>query len=27
MTGNKFYLSDYQEIDDGFVAFGGSPKG
>ncbi|GKA36705.1 putative ribonuclease H-like domain-containing protein [Tanacetum coccineum] len=27
MTGNKFYLSDYQEIDGGFVAFGGSPKG
>ncbi|GKC83269.1 putative ribonuclease H-like domain-containing protein [Tanacetum coccineum] len=27
MTGNKFYLSDYQEIDGGFVAFDGSPKG
>ncbi|GKE53558.1 ribonuclease H-like domain-containing protein, partial [Tanacetum coccineum] len=27
MTGNKSYLSDYQEIDGGFVAFGGSPKG
>ncbi|GJR36279.1 hypothetical protein Tco_1211963, partial [Tanacetum coccineum] len=27
MTGNKFYLSDYQEIDGGFVAFEGSPKG
>ncbi|GKB91386.1 ribonuclease H-like domain-containing protein, partial [Tanacetum coccineum] len=27
MTGNKAYLSDYQEIDGGFVAFGGSPKG
>ncbi|GKE34038.1 hypothetical protein Tco_1453360 [Tanacetum coccineum] len=27
MTGNKFYLSDYKEIDGGFVAFGGSPKG
>ncbi|GKF69524.1 hypothetical protein Tco_0202581, partial [Tanacetum coccineum] len=26
MTGNKFYLSDYQEIDGGFVAFGESPK-
>ncbi|GJT63864.1 ribonuclease H-like domain-containing protein [Tanacetum coccineum] len=26
MTGNKFYLSDYQEIDGGFVAFGGSPR-
>ncbi|GJY06281.1 putative ribonuclease H-like domain-containing protein [Tanacetum coccineum] len=27
MTGNKFYLSDYQDIDGGFVAFGGSSKG
>ncbi|GKF23212.1 hypothetical protein Tco_0075534, partial [Tanacetum coccineum] len=27
MTRNKFYLSDYQEIDGGFVAFGRSPKG
>ncbi|GJX63974.1 putative ribonuclease H-like domain-containing protein [Tanacetum coccineum] len=27
MTGNKSYLLDYQEIDGGFVAFGGSPKG
>ncbi|GJQ96286.1 hypothetical protein Tco_0007425 [Tanacetum coccineum] len=27
MTGNKSYLSDYQDIDDGFVAFAGSPKG
>ncbi|GKD89910.1 hypothetical protein Tco_1365417, partial [Tanacetum coccineum] len=27
MTGNKFYLSDYQDNDGGFVAFGGSPKG
>ncbi|GKE53092.1 hypothetical protein Tco_1488248, partial [Tanacetum coccineum] len=27
MTGNKFYLSDYEEIDGGFVAFGGDPKG
>ncbi|GJU97943.1 ribonuclease H-like domain-containing protein [Tanacetum coccineum] len=26
MTGNKFYLSDYQDIDGGFVAFGGSSK-
>nr|GEY14119.1 retrovirus-related Pol polyprotein from transposon TNT 1-94 [Tanacetum cinerariifolium] len=26
MTGNKSFLTDYQEIDDGFVAFGGSPK-
>ncbi|GJW07998.1 ribonuclease H-like domain-containing protein [Tanacetum coccineum] len=27
MTGNKFYLADYQDIDGGFVAFGGSSKG
>ncbi|GJS87229.1 hypothetical protein Tco_0769865 [Tanacetum coccineum] len=27
MTGNKSYLSDYNEIDGGFVAFGGDPKG
>ncbi|GKC60172.1 ribonuclease H-like domain-containing protein, partial [Tanacetum coccineum] len=27
MTGNKSYLSDYEEINDGFVAFGGYPKG
>ncbi|GJQ98930.1 ribonuclease H-like domain-containing protein [Tanacetum coccineum] len=27
MTGNKFYLSDYQDIDGGFVAFGVSSKG
>ncbi|GKC50792.1 putative ribonuclease H-like domain-containing protein [Tanacetum coccineum] len=27
MTGNKFYLLDYEEIDGGFVAFGGDPKG
>ncbi|GJY00776.1 putative ribonuclease H-like domain-containing protein [Tanacetum coccineum] len=27
MTGNKSYLSDYDEIDGGFVAFGGDPKG
>nr|GEW60897.1 hypothetical protein [Tanacetum cinerariifolium] len=26
MTGNKSFLTEYQEIDDGFVAFGGSPK-
>ncbi|GKB06968.1 putative ribonuclease H-like domain-containing protein, partial [Tanacetum coccineum] len=26
MTGNKSFLLDYQEIDGGFVAFGGSPK-
>ncbi|GJT26223.1 ribonuclease H-like domain-containing protein [Tanacetum coccineum] len=27
MTGNKSYLSDYEEIDGGFVAFGGDHKG
>ncbi|GJY88417.1 putative ribonuclease H-like domain-containing protein [Tanacetum coccineum] len=27
MTGNKFYLSDYQDIDGRFVAFAGSTKG
>nr|GEV18174.1 ribonuclease H-like domain-containing protein [Tanacetum cinerariifolium] len=27
MTGNKSFLIDYQEIDGGFVAFEGSPKG
>ncbi|GJW84409.1 putative ribonuclease H-like domain-containing protein [Tanacetum coccineum] len=27
MTGNKSFLTDYQEIDGGFVAFLGSPKG
>ncbi|GKC78115.1 hypothetical protein Tco_1128889 [Tanacetum coccineum] len=27
MTGNKSYLSDYKEINSGFVAFGGDPKG
>ncbi|GKF13362.1 ribonuclease H-like domain-containing protein, partial [Tanacetum coccineum] len=27
MTGNKSYLSNYEEIDRGFVAFGGSTKG
>ncbi|GJU51405.1 putative ribonuclease H-like domain-containing protein [Tanacetum coccineum] len=26
MTGNKSFLTNYQEIDGGFVAFGGSPK-
>ncbi|GKC08870.1 putative ribonuclease H-like domain-containing protein [Tanacetum coccineum] len=26
MTGNKSYLTDYQDIDGGFVAFAGSPK-
>nr|GEW87455.1 hypothetical protein [Tanacetum cinerariifolium] len=27
MTGNKSFFTDYQEIDGGFFAFGGSPKG
>ncbi|GKF43990.1 hypothetical protein Tco_0130542 [Tanacetum coccineum] len=27
MTGKKSFLTDYQEIDGGFVAFGESPKG
>nr|GEZ65520.1 ribonuclease H-like domain-containing protein [Tanacetum cinerariifolium] len=27
MTGNNSFLTDYQEIDGGFVTFGGSPKG
>ncbi|GKD90873.1 hypothetical protein Tco_1366380, partial [Tanacetum coccineum] len=27
MTGSKSFLTNYQEIDGGFVAFGGSPKG
>ncbi|GJW78899.1 ribonuclease H-like domain-containing protein [Tanacetum coccineum] len=27
MIGNKSYLTDYQEIDGGFVAFGGNAKG
>ncbi|GKD88522.1 hypothetical protein Tco_1364029, partial [Tanacetum coccineum] len=27
MTGNKSHLSDYEEINSGFVAFGGNPKG
>nr|GEX20746.1 hypothetical protein [Tanacetum cinerariifolium] len=27
ITGNKFFLIEYQEIDGGFVAFKGSPKG
>ncbi|GKD22661.1 ribonuclease H-like domain-containing protein, partial [Tanacetum coccineum] len=27
MTGNKSYLSNYKEIDGGFVAFGRDPKG
>ncbi|GJW59808.1 ribonuclease H-like domain-containing protein [Tanacetum coccineum] len=27
MTGNRFYLTDYEEIDGGFVDFGGNSKG
>ncbi|GJV37986.1 hypothetical protein Tco_1410463 [Tanacetum coccineum] len=27
MTGNKSFLTYYQEVDGGFVAFAGSPKG
>nr|GFC16716.1 ribonuclease H-like domain-containing protein [Tanacetum cinerariifolium] len=27
MTGNMYYLSEYEEIDGGYVAFGGDPKG
>ncbi|GKF37013.1 putative ribonuclease H-like domain-containing protein, partial [Tanacetum coccineum] len=27
MTRNKSYISDYEEIDGVFVAFGGNPKG
>ncbi|GJY87070.1 hypothetical protein Tco_0501698 [Tanacetum coccineum] len=27
MTGNMSYLTDYEEIDRGYVAFGGNPKG
>nr|GFA19501.1 ribonuclease H-like domain-containing protein [Tanacetum cinerariifolium] len=27
MTGNKSFLTDYQEINRGFAAFGGNPKG
>nr|GEV94166.1 ribonuclease H-like domain-containing protein [Tanacetum cinerariifolium] len=27
MTGNISYLIDYEEIDEGYVAFGGNPKG
>nr|GEY85163.1 retrovirus-related Pol polyprotein from transposon TNT 1-94 [Tanacetum cinerariifolium] len=27
MMGNKSFLTDYQKIDEGFVAFGGSPIG
>ncbi|GKB14485.1 hypothetical protein Tco_0848408 [Tanacetum coccineum] len=27
MTGNKDFLTDYQDIDGGFVAFGGGTRG
>ncbi|GJQ94786.1 hypothetical protein Tco_0005925 [Tanacetum coccineum] len=27
MTGNMSYLIDYEDIDGGYVAFGGNPKG
>nr|GEV16150.1 hypothetical protein [Tanacetum cinerariifolium] len=27
MTGNMFYLSDFEELNGGYVAFGGNPKG
>ncbi|GJR73911.1 putative reverse transcriptase, RNA-dependent DNA polymerase [Tanacetum coccineum] len=27
MTGNMPYLTDYEEIDEGYVTFGGNPKG
>nr|GEW59190.1 hypothetical protein [Tanacetum cinerariifolium] len=27
MIGNRYYLTDYEEIDGGFVAFGGNSKG
>nr|GFA90044.1 ribonuclease H-like domain-containing protein [Tanacetum cinerariifolium] len=27
MTGNLYYLFEYEEIDGGYVAFGGDPKG
>ncbi|GKB85102.1 hypothetical protein Tco_0957374 [Tanacetum coccineum] len=27
MTGNMSYLTDFEEIDRGYVAFGGNPKG
>ncbi|GJZ85478.1 retrovirus-related pol polyprotein from transposon TNT 1-94 [Tanacetum coccineum] len=27
MTGNMSYLTDYKELDGGYVAFGGNPKG
>nr|GFD27430.1 hypothetical protein [Tanacetum cinerariifolium] len=27
MTGNMSYLSDFEELNRGYVAFGGNPKG
>ncbi|GKF14955.1 hypothetical protein Tco_0056417, partial [Tanacetum coccineum] len=27
MTGNMSYLTDFEEIDGGYIAFGGNPKG
>nr|GEU41242.1 putative reverse transcriptase domain-containing protein [Tanacetum cinerariifolium] len=27
MTGNMFYLSDFEKLNGGYVAFGGNPKG
>ncbi|GJX67880.1 hypothetical protein Tco_0303607 [Tanacetum coccineum] len=27
MTGNMSYLTDYEEIDGGYVSFGGNPEG
>ncbi|GKA88243.1 hypothetical protein Tco_0810007 [Tanacetum coccineum] len=27
ITGNMSYLTDFEEIDGGYVAFGGNPKG
>ncbi|GKB60503.1 putative ribonuclease H-like domain-containing protein [Tanacetum coccineum] len=27
MTGNMSYLTDFEEIDEGYIAFGGNPKG
>nr|GFB27343.1 ribonuclease H-like domain-containing protein [Tanacetum cinerariifolium] len=26
-TGNMSYLSDFEKLDEGYVAFGGNPKG
>ncbi|GKF43579.1 hypothetical protein Tco_0130131, partial [Tanacetum coccineum] len=27
MIGNMSYLTDFEEIDRGYIAFGGNPKG